>query len=107
MEAAFGTDPQLSLYGSYTENFGASNTRCFGIPLPPQTAQQWETGIKTELLGGRLSACIAHFGLTKQHVPVSARPGVTETAGYTIVNLMGKPVLEIRGYPSNGPAKHR
>ncbi|WGS85479.1 TonB-dependent receptor [Methylomonas sp. UP202] len=73
--------PELSLYGSYTENFGASNTNLQGIPLPPQTAEQWETGIKTELFDGRFIGTVAYFDLTKQHVPIAVRPGVTEAAG--------------------------
>jgi iron complex outermembrane receptor protein len=73
--------PELSFFGSYTENFGASNTSNTGTPLPPQTAQQWETGIKTELFDGRLTGSIAYFDLTKQSIPVAVRPGVTEAAG--------------------------
>ena len=64
--------PWLSLYGSYTENFGASNS-LFNPPdmrLPSQTAQQWEFGAKTELLDGALSATIAFYQLTKQNLPV-------------------------------------
>lgn len=62
---------QLSFYGSYTENFGASNgVDSSGQPLPPQTAQQFEAGIKTELAGGRLIGTLALFDLTKQNVAV-------------------------------------
>lgn len=64
--------PWLSLYGSYTENFGASNS-LFNPPdmrLPSQTAQQWEFGAKTDLLNNRLSATIAFYQLTKQNLPV-------------------------------------
>lgn len=61
----------LSLYGSYTENFGVSN----GIDsnrrkLPPETAQQWETGLKTEFFGGRLRSTFSYFELTKQGIAV-------------------------------------
>ncbi|MCX7092076.1 MAG: TonB-dependent siderophore receptor [Methylobacter sp.] len=73
--------PELSLYGSYTENFGTSNAYSQGIPLPPQTAQQWESGIKTELFDKRFSGTIAYFDLTKQNVPIAVRPGITEAAG--------------------------
>ena len=64
--------PEFSLYGSYTENFGASNTFTAGslVPLPPQTAQQWEVGAKTELFGGRFVGSLAYFDLTKQNLPV-------------------------------------
>ncbi|TKB57110.1 MAG: TonB-dependent siderophore receptor [Nitrospira sp.] len=61
----------LSLYGSYTENFGLQNV--FDIrrqPLPPQTAQQFETGVKTEFFDGRLRTTVAYFDLTKQNVAV-------------------------------------
>lgn len=67
----------LSLYGSYTENFGVSNGNDInGRSLPPQTAQQWETGIKTEFWDGRLTSTVAYFDLTKQNltVPDPANP---------------------------------
>jgi iron complex outermembrane recepter protein len=61
----------LSLYGSYTENFGISN----GFnpnrqPLPSQSAQQWETGVKTEFFDGRLRTTVSYFQLTKQNIAV-------------------------------------
>ena len=75
----------LSLYGSYTENFGPSNSefRTDGKILPPQTAQQWETGVKTEFWDGRLSATLAYFDLTKQNLPVfdPLNPLVPKAAG--------------------------
>ncbi len=62
----------LSLYGSYTENFGASNytSNNLGANLGPQRGQQWELGTKTEFWDGRLTASIAYFDLTKQNLPV-------------------------------------
>ncbi|MGQ0593752.1 MAG: TonB-dependent siderophore receptor [Gammaproteobacteria bacterium] len=75
----------LSLYGSYSENFGAQNAlfNTDGKILPPQTAQQWETGAKTELWDGRLSATFAYFELTKQNiaVPDPVNPVNTVTIG--------------------------
>lgn len=62
-----------SLYGSYSENFGVSNSLWNAPgqkPLPPQTAQQWELGAKTEFWDGRLSATYAYFDLTKQNIGV-------------------------------------
>ncbi len=76
--------PELSLYGSYTENFGASNTVGQGIrgkSLPPQTAEQWETGIKTELFDKRFNATIAYFDLKKQNLAVAVAPGITKAVG--------------------------
>jgi len=63
--------PWLSLYGSYVENFGAGNGSLFdrnGNPLPPETAQQWELGAKTEFFDGRLGGSFAYFDLTKQNI---------------------------------------
>ena len=62
--------PWLSLYGSYTENFGASNGQLAvdGTFLPSETAQQWEAGFKTEFRDGRLTATFAWFDLTKQNI---------------------------------------
>ncbi|WP_020484258.1 TonB-dependent siderophore receptor [Methylomonas sp. MK1] len=73
--------PEVSVYGSYTENFGAANTLNQGIPLPPQTAQQWETGIKTELFDGRFMATLAYFDLKKQNLPMQTSPLTTKAIG--------------------------
>jgi iron complex outermembrane recepter protein len=60
----------LSLYANYVENFGANNGRSYdGTPLPPQSGQQKEVGIKTEFFGGRLRAELALYDLVKQNVP--------------------------------------
>ena len=62
----------LSLYGNYVENFGATNgVGQGGSFLPPQTAQQWEVGFKTEFFDDRLSSTIAYYNLTKQNIPTA------------------------------------
>jgi iron complex outermembrane receptor protein len=77
----------LSLYGNYTENFGAqAGARQFkagttGAPLPPQRAQQWEFGAKTEFFGGRLRASFAYYDLTKQNVATADTKHITECNG--------------------------
>lgn len=74
----------LSVYGSYTENFGVSNSM-WNAPkqsiLPPKTAQQWEVGTKTEFLEGRLAASLAYFDLTQQNTPVYFTNNITRTIG--------------------------
>ena len=63
--------PWLSLYGSYTENFGLQNAFDESRqPLPPQTAQQFEAGVKTEFFDGRLRTTVAYFDLTKQNMAI-------------------------------------
>lgn len=64
--------PELSLYTSYSENFGAGNgSNGAQQLLPAQTAQQTEIGVKTELLNGRFSATVAYFDLIKQNIVTS------------------------------------
>ena len=64
----------LSLYGSYSENFGVSNS-LWNTPgqkiLPAQTAEQWEVGAKTEFWDGRFSGSFAYFELTKKNMAVA------------------------------------
>jgi len=76
--------PLLSLYGNYVENFGRSNGRAVTGFLPPQSAQQWEAGVKTELLDGRLTASLAWFDLTKQGVPVADPDPGRVAAGFVV-----------------------
>ncbi|MBG0811572.1 TonB-dependent receptor [Methylosinus sp. H3A] len=66
--------PQLSLYGSYVENFGLSpvvdgSTRPNTNLLPATSARQWEFGAKTDLFDGRLTATVAWFDIVKVNVP--------------------------------------
>lgn len=76
----------LSVYGNYSENFGPSNS-LFNGPgqqaLPPQTAEEWELGAKTEFFDGRLSASFAYFDLTKKNLtaPDPINPSITRTIG--------------------------
>jgi iron complex outermembrane recepter protein len=68
--------PQMSLYGSYSSNYGATPLGSLtpdGKTLPPQSAQQFEIGVKTELLQKRLVAATSIYQITKQNIP-SADP---------------------------------
>ncbi|MEO0827373.1 MAG: TonB-dependent receptor [Cyanobacteria bacterium J06642_9] len=59
----------LSLYTSYSTSFAPnSGTDRSGDLLAPERGQQFEVGARAELLGGRLSANLALFHLTKQNV---------------------------------------
>ncbi len=62
--------PWLALYGSYVESFGgASSARSrTGEAFEPETGQQYEAGLKTDWLDGRLSATLAFYHLTKQNI---------------------------------------
>lgn len=83
----------LSVFGNFSENFGPSQN-LFNSPnqqqLPPTLAHQWETGVKTAFLDGRLTSSFTYFDLTKTNVAVSdpANPivqiasGKQESRGY-------------------------
>ncbi|MGQ0555620.1 MAG: TonB-dependent siderophore receptor [Nitrospiraceae bacterium] len=62
--------PELSVYGNYVENFGGRITArgVNNVQLAPQSAQQWEVGIKTELLDKRVTGSLAWFDLTKRNL---------------------------------------
>jgi iron complex outermembrane recepter protein len=61
----------LGFYGSYTESFGAfaqfARSRT-GEPFGPETATQYEAGLKADLLDGSLTATLAFYHLTKQDI---------------------------------------
>lgn len=60
----------LSLYGNYVESLGSSvagRTRT-GANFRPESAKQYEVGVKTEWLDGRLSATVALFQITKNNL---------------------------------------
>lgn len=55
-----------SVYGSYAEGFKPTlNTDRAGRPFDPQFGLQWETGVKLDLLGGRLSTTAAYFWMDR------------------------------------------
>ncbi|MEM8545804.1 MAG: TonB-dependent siderophore receptor, partial [Cyanobacteria bacterium P01_H01_bin.119] len=64
----------LSLYASYSRSFTPNTleqTTASGDFLDPQEAEQFEIGVKAELLGGRLAATLALFDLTLRNVAVT------------------------------------
>jgi iron complex outermembrane receptor protein len=76
----------VSLYASYTANYGATalgGKTQNGEPLPPQTAQQWEYGIKGEFLGGKLTTTASIYQLTKENIPTidPSNPGFLTAVG--------------------------
>jgi iron complex outermembrane receptor protein len=61
--------PWLSVYGSFSQSFGANNTTNYSLPLPPQRGEQYEAGVKAELLDKRLTLTMAYFDITKTNIP--------------------------------------
>lgn len=77
---------QVSLYASYTANYGATALGArtvSGQPLPPQTAQQWEYGIKGEFLEKKLTTTASIYQITKENIPTidPSNPGFWTAVG--------------------------
>ncbi len=82
--------PWLSFYGSYTKSFSVINAIPVpGQPLfPPDSATQYEAGVKAELLDKRLTATLAVYDIVRSNVvqviggtPFSTPVGRVESKG--------------------------
>ncbi|MBD2771749.1 TonB-dependent siderophore receptor [Iningainema tapete] len=63
----------VSLYASYSRSFlpaGLFTINADNTPFKPTKGEQYEVGVKTEFLDGRLSATIAAYQITKQNIVV-------------------------------------
>lgn len=59
----------LSVYGNFVDALGLNNSgRSATGPLPPETATQFEAGIKTAFFDQRLISTFSFFHITKQNV---------------------------------------
>lgn len=65
----------VSGFYGYNENFAPNFLS--GQVLPSQLGEQWEAGVKLDLLDGRLSANVAYFDIQQQNVPVLSFPQTT------------------------------
>ena len=78
---------ELAFYGNYVEGFGVPNIGSLGVtgaPLRAETSQQWEAGIKTELLDGRWTATLSWFELTKQNVATGHPDPALAALGFSV-----------------------
>ncbi|HEY9668599.1 MAG TPA: TonB-dependent siderophore receptor [Coleofasciculaceae cyanobacterium] len=64
--------PPVSLYGSWSRSFfpqgDFGDRNADSTPFKPTTGEQFEVGVKTEFLNGRLAATLAAYQITKQNV---------------------------------------
>ncbi|MCQ8182937.1 TonB-dependent receptor [Methylomonas sp. SURF-1] len=73
----------LSVYGSWSNSFGANNgITAAGQALAPETGEQFEAGIKTQLFDDRLLATLAYYHLTKNNIMTAdlSTPDPTDNA---------------------------
>lgn len=61
----------VSIYASFSRSFQPNffEFTAPGVVLEPQRGTQYEIGIKSELLGGKLSATLAAYEITKTNIP--------------------------------------
>ncbi|MGH7888743.1 MAG: TonB-dependent siderophore receptor, partial [Candidatus Binatia bacterium] len=97
--------PWLGFYGSDTKSFGPQNGfATSGVNFPPQIAEGWEGGVKSQLLDGGLSATLAFFDITKSNIltlvptaadPLARRPlGLVRSQGAEL-DVLGKLTNEL------------
>lgn len=64
--------PPVSLYGSWSRSFfplgDFGDRNADGTPFEPTTGEQFEVGVKTEFLDGRLAATLTAYEITRQNV---------------------------------------
>lgn len=59
----------LGVYGSWAQSFGTNNGRgALGEPLPPETGEQYEVGLKTQFLDQQFTGTLAFYHLTKENI---------------------------------------
>ncbi|MGM3306414.1 TonB-dependent siderophore receptor [Anabaena sp. WFMT] len=59
----------ISLYASYSQSFQPNfGTRVDGSVLEPERGTQYEVGVKSEFLDGRLAATLAAYNITKLNI---------------------------------------
>ena len=64
--------PNTVLFASYSESFlPQSGTLYSGDPLKPETGRQWESGIKSSLMGGKIDLSASLYYLTRNNVSTS------------------------------------
>jgi len=62
---------ELGIYGNWTTSFNANNAPADnGTTFEPQTGEQFEAGLKTQLFDARLLATLAYYHLTKDNILV-------------------------------------
>jgi iron complex outermembrane receptor protein len=77
----------LSFYANYIQNFGVNPGMYYSgngqaqLFQPVEIANEWETGIKLETAGGRASATLAWFDLTKRNVGSSVLEPAIDNLG--------------------------
>ncbi|WP_107666508.1 TonB-dependent siderophore receptor [Cyanothece sp. BG0011] len=63
---------EVSLYGSYSESFFPNSAQTVDLEfLDPEQSEQYEIGIRAELLNKKLSINLAYFDITKNNVAVA------------------------------------
>lgn len=63
----------VALYANYSQSFNPQwfSTDAAGNPVEPETGENWEVGVKAELLDGRLTGMVSAFHLTRENLATS------------------------------------
>jgi len=63
----------VALYANYSQSFNPQwfSKDALGNPVEPETGENWEAGIKAELIEGRLTGMISAYHLTRENLATS------------------------------------
>jgi iron complex outermembrane receptor protein len=81
----------LSVYANYIENFGiatglySNGTGGTGSLLPPESAREWEVGLKAKFFEGRATASAAWYNLTEVNVAQLTLSPLLDAQGFRTV----------------------
>jgi iron complex outermembrane receptor protein len=81
----FQPDHRWSVYGSYATSYDPQNVTAVDVngenPFDPEQGRQFETGIKAELMEGKLDATLAGYHIRKENVLVAVGGGASQQIG--------------------------
>ena len=75
--ATWDITPNTTLYASYTSIFKPQGDNGRGEPLPPVIGKNYEVGVKSAVLDGRLNLTAALFSVEQKNRPISVQDPVT------------------------------
>ncbi len=103
--------PNSSLFASYANSFNVnSGTDVYGNALPPSIVDQFELGVKNDLISGKLSTNLTVYRIINNNLAQTAQfsaDGITQNTNPSLKELTGQTTsegveIDLAGQPVNG-----
>ncbi|MCP3962729.1 MAG: TonB-dependent siderophore receptor [bacterium] len=79
--ALFAPTETVSVYANYSEAFSPPSSTVAGSDRDPEEGRQYELGVKSEHMGGKLRTSLAFYHLEKDKIAIVDATGVTAQLG--------------------------